>query len=452
LLSDQPIGVSGSTQGNPDPRSSPLAALDGDEGTTWTASLSDVTPTLRLNWIGKHRVRGLDLSVAADTAARLPEELVVTWPGGRRDVRVNKRGEARFPPVRTDQLAVRVKEAEPATSLGFDSAGASVPVGIGEMRVLGLPLVPIVLPTQQVRFPCGSGPDVWVNRHIIRTSVTASPVELYGGATVPAKLCTAQDVSLDAGENQVDALGSDAFVPTALVLSRTGMTYVPPPHPVSIAWSDPARMTIDLDDPARLVTVRENRNLGWRAVQRGRVLEPVTVDGWQQGWRLSGSSAALHVTFQPDRDYRWGLLGGLAAVLVLAVLCAVPRRRWAETPGGPLGSGVPPLPVVGGVVVLAGGSLAGWLGALVAGGSFVLASVLNRRAPEVGPWILGGAVLPAAVAYAFRPWGGSGGWAGGLDWPHYLVVVACAAVLAWPAGGGRRPRSFRRIPGRSTRR
>jgi arabinofuranan 3-O-arabinosyltransferase len=411
-----------------------------------------VNPTLRLNWIGKRRVRGLDLSVAADTAARLPEQLVVTWPEGRRDVRVNKRGEARFPPVRTDQLTVRVKEAEPATSLGFDSGGSSVPVGMSEMRVLGLPLVPVVLPGQKVRFPCGSGPTVSVNRRTIPTSVSASPADLYEGATVPAKLCTTEDISLDSGDNQVDAIGSNAFVPTALVLSGPGTAYVPLPQPVPTSWSDPARMSIDLDGPTRLVTVRENRNKGWRAVQRDRELEPVTLDGWQQGWWSSGSAADVEVTFQPDDDYRWGLLGGLAALLALAVLCALPRRWWRETPGGPLTSRTASPPVVGALVVLAGGALAGWVGALVACGSFVIASLLNRRAPEVGPWIVGGAVLPAAVAYAFRPWGGSSGWAGGLEWPHYLVVVACAAVLAWPAGGGRRPRSFRRIPGFSTRR
>ncbi|MFL6135876.1 MAG: alpha-(1-_3)-arabinofuranosyltransferase, partial [Nocardioidaceae bacterium] len=39
LLDKQPVGVSASSTGNPDLRASALAAVDGDPGTTWTASL-----------------------------------------------------------------------------------------------------------------------------------------------------------------------------------------------------------------------------------------------------------------------------------------------------------------------------------------------------------------------------------------------------------------------------
>ena len=128
LLRDQPVGVSGSSTGSPDPRASALAAVDGDPGSTWTASLADLRPTLRMSWLGKRRVTGLDLSLSPDAPARLPRVVTVVWPGGRVRARVVD-GRVRFPAVRTDQLTVRVNQAEPATSLDFASAGSPLPVG-----------------------------------------------------------------------------------------------------------------------------------------------------------------------------------------------------------------------------------------------------------------------------------------------------------------------------------
>ncbi len=219
LLQTQPIGVSGSSQGNPDSRASVLGAVDGDPGTTWTATSSDLRPVLRMNWIGMRKVTGLNLSVAEDTAARLPSELTLIWPGGRRDVSIDAAGHANFPAIRTDQLTLRVEEADPATSLDFSSAVSPVPVGISELRVEGVPFLPIAISNRPVRFDCGSGPTLSVNGDDIATSVTASPADLYSGTAVSADLCGSTDVSLTAGANDLDLVESDLFVPTSLVLS-----------------------------------------------------------------------------------------------------------------------------------------------------------------------------------------------------------------------------------------
>jgi arabinofuranan 3-O-arabinosyltransferase len=448
LLRDQPVGVSGSSTGDPDQRASALAAVDGDPGTTWTASLADLRPTLRLSWIGQRRVTGLRLAVSGDAAARLPTKLTVIWPDGRREVSVDDDGEVSFPAVHTDQLTLRVDEAEPATSLDFDSVTSPLPVGIGELRVVGVPFLPVAVPASDVQYPCGTGPTVVVDGQIVQTSVTASPVELYDGSTVPAQLCGGGTVGLEAGDNVVEALASEVFTPTGLVLS-TGDGAATAPQPVSIESSGPVRRTLTPDAPARLVAVKQNANPGWQAAQNGRALESVVLDGWQQGWRLTGDHAVT-MSFGPDRVYRWGLLAGLVALLSLVLIAC---RRWSDTPCDPLHTRSASGPVLTGVAVLMGGLLAGWPGALLGGAACAVASVLNRRAPVSGPWVLAAAVLPAAVAYAVRPWGGSAGWAGTLEWPHYLVLVTCAALFGWPAERSpSRPRPFRRIPGFSTRR
>ena len=46
LLESQPIGISASSQANPDSRASAIAAIDGDPGTSWTADLDDLKPVI----------------------------------------------------------------------------------------------------------------------------------------------------------------------------------------------------------------------------------------------------------------------------------------------------------------------------------------------------------------------------------------------------------------------
>ena len=82
--------------------------------------MSDLHPVLRLSWIDRRRLGGLRLTVAEDSAARLRRR---SPSSGRADVRSSSdkgAGRATFPPIRTDRLTLRVDEAEPVSSLGFD--------------------------------------------------------------------------------------------------------------------------------------------------------------------------------------------------------------------------------------------------------------------------------------------------------------------------------------------
>ena len=457
LLASQPFGISASTTSVPDTRASAVAAVDGDLGTTWSAALGDLTPTLRLNWLGERTVTGLSLRVSADTAARLPQTLTVVWPGGRTTAEVDRSGEVRFSPMVTDQLTLRVGEAEPATSLDFESNPSPVPVGISELKVRGLPFLPFGLSQDPTRFPCGSGPTVTVGEQRFATSVTASAADLFAGATVPARLCGRKRLDLLGGVNDVEVVASEAFTPQSLVLVKEDIDEETP-WPATVTSRTPTdRVVYGIPDGEGTLVVRNNTNAGWQAQQGGETLEPLVVDGWQQGWALGGEGGQVRLRFTPDTSFRAGLLAGAGCLVVLLAVAALPRGRWAHTDAPGLEASTPPVWAVGAGAVVFAGLVAGWWGALFGALGYGLARATRRRAPEAGPWVLPAVVLAAAAAYAVRPWGDSAGWAGGLGWPHYLVVLACCLPFGWlgerrarpTRGGGSR---LRRIAGRSTSR
>lgn len=456
LLRDQPAAIRASSTGIDDPRASALAAVDGDPGTTWSASLDDLRPTIELNWLRERTVRGLDLSVHVATAARLPQQLSVTWPGGEQTVDVDEDGRVDLEPFRTDRMSLTVLEAEPATDLDQSGAPTAAPVGISELDVRGVPYYPVALPRREVELPCGSGPRVQVGESSLRTSLAFSPYDVFRGATGRALLCDTARLALGTGEKVVEvARGSSAFDPVSLVLSQA-----PPAGPSvrALQAEDDGAVAVSVQAPgaSELVVVHRNANPGWEPRQAGEVLDTVVVDGWQLGVEPVAADEPIEVVFAPDRGYRWGLLAGLVTLVLLAGVAVGWARRWRDTPGR-LDAAVAPRVVVALGVVLVGGVLAGTAGALVAAGGAAVGALARRRADGVLEPVLAALVLLATLAYVFRPWGGASGWAGVLGWPHYLVVaswaVVAGVVLAEPRErreGGRR--LFSRIPGFSTSR
>ena len=454
LTEESLVGVAATSTGTADVRASALAAIDGDPGTTWTAELDDLRPVLSLNWIGERRITGLRVSVARDTAARRPTDVTLVWPGGRRTVMLDRDGTTRFKAINTDRLTLQIEDAEPAVSLDFAGIASPVPVGISELRLGGLPLLPITLSSVPRRFSCGTGPTLTLGDRKLETSVEASPLLLATGGVVEAEICGVDKVALTAGANRVALESSPLFTPDSLVLSES---VVPPPAPWPLPFemTDPVSSEIDLgqqSDAGDLVVVRRNANPGWSAEQAGNSLDPVTIDGWQQGWRLEESETPVDLSYEPNRAYIMAILAGLAGLVALLVISLVPERRWSGAALEPTTGRAAGPPVLGVAAVLAGGLLGGWVGAACGAAGFALARWLTARRSPVAVWLTPAAVAPAALVYALRPWGSDAGSAGTLSWPHYLVLVACCGVLGALAAepAVRRPRFFRRIPGIST--
>jgi arabinofuranan 3-O-arabinosyltransferase len=447
VLQDQPARITATSTGVDDPRAGAVAAIDGDPATTWTAATDELEPELDISWLGKLTVRGLGMSVSREVAARLPQRLELTWPGGEREVDLT-RGSARFDPIRTDRLTIRVLDAEPATDLGFDGSARSVPIGISELALLGVPYLPLDLPDEPLRTRCGTGPTVQTGTTSYRTRVVASPAALMSGERTEAGLCGGSTVAVEAGTNDVDLLASDAFVPDTLVLGAT--TPSEAAGTLAATQPDPVSRRIDASDGGAVAT-RENSSPGWQGSIDGRPAAPVVFDGWRQGW-VTGAPGELAMDFAPDRAYRWALLGGALGLCCLGLVALLARRRRRDAPAsGTRGRGSGELYAVG--VVAAMGLLAGTAGLAVSLVGLGAAWALHRRAPESGAWWLGGPLLAAYVAYAARPWGGSTGWAGQLGWPQLLVVLSLSALAGWAwLDDDRTQRSPRRSAGRSTTR
>lgn len=449
-----------SSAGNPDLRSSALAAVDGDSGTTWSAAIFDVHPELELRWDRPRTVSGLELELLAEAAARLPDRLQVRWPGGSRVVNVDDDGEVSLPAVRTDRLTLTVRSADPAVSVDFAQRGTSLPIGISEVRVDGVPALsrPIDdVGDAGIAAPCGTGPTVTVAGRSFETAVDASAAELYAGDTIEARICGDPTASLPAGTSTVEVQASDLFTPASLVLSD-GSTWDTTTTTAPVDRASPVDLTVTPGATGGLLTVHQNDNPGWVATQDGADLEPVVVDGWQQGWRLaSGSEVRAH--YEPDGVYRAGLLGGAVALLLLVLATLVARRPWRDTDAPQLRASRWPAALVGSLGLVTAGLLAGWAGFGIGLAAILSAAVAGAVAVRVARPVVTGAVAgavvvamaTAAAAYLVRPWGELEGWAGDLAWPHYLVLAALCLLVGGVLEPGRR-RFRSRIAGRSTSR
>ena len=447
LLEDQPVGITASSAGVRDVRAGALAAIDGDVGTTWIAGPNEVNPQLRLRWLGEQRITGVAMDVARQVAAREPESLRITWPGGSRTVELES-GRARFPAIRTTELTLEVGEAEAATDLSFDGTATPVPVGITELRLEGLSFLPLRLPATSRVSECGAGPSLRINSRTYETRVTVDPSSLADGGTTGAELCGADEVDLLAGRNEIEMRASSTFVPDSLVLGEIEAEGGAPAG--TMMPDDVSRSVVELDDGDALVATRENANAGWDGVRGGRAAQPVTFDGWRQGWDAPGAGS-LRIHFAPDAAYRAALGLGLATLLLLLVVAAFPHRTGARRHRPVAGRRLGTASSLGAVVITSG-VVAGWAGVGAAALGVLLAVAARRLLPGAAPLVLIGPLLASGAAYVARPWGSSEGWAGELAWPQLCCVVALSGVCALAAleVSPPRRRAARRMKGLST--
>jgi len=365
--------TSGSVLGE-DPSVSAVFAFDGTAETPWLAEPGADQATLTLRWSGERTVRRLQID-AARVPADEPVRARIESSDGVRDVDLSDFGF--FEPLRASG-GLSVTFYRPASSRHPD-----LPLGVGEVRIVGLEGLQHQ-PSLQSRTgaACGLGPEVRIDGTTYRTSVTGTLDDVVAGRPLTWRTCDGP-AHLDAGAHRLVAVPTPQFQPVSLVLHPEGQPIAPSARDEAgrmriTAWGSARRVISVSSGPSAILRIPENVNQGWRATLDGDPLEPVVLDGWQQGYRIpAGRAGDVVLEFAPDTWYRGMLLAGLVLAGVLVVLASVAGRRPGTRRGGiPHDLTSPPF-TLGGVAALTLG-----VGGLLLGG---IPLVVGWAAGLIGP-------------------------------------------------------------------
>ena len=379
--------------------------IDGDLATAWIAGDS---PVLHLRWPEKKRVSEIVLAAAGGLSTR-PEEVLINSPDGAATAGVDANGWSRFPAITTDRLDITISKTAPLT-LHNPVAGQELqlPVGLSEVYIPALgSMLRTTPPSPQARFslPCGQGPALSVDGTLHATAASGLVKDLTERRPVKVELCgneaKGSKLALDAGRHTVEAGDAGPLALTDVTLTRgKPATATSETRTVRTKdWSGDRRTVTVAPGQAVYLQTYENHNDGWKATLNGHSLTALRVDGWQQAFLVpAGQGGTVTLTYEPATTYYAGLIGGVAAVLVLAGL-AFARRRAPEPEATP--------PVV---------PAPGWLLGTVALTAVMIA---------VAGWLA--LAVPALVLLAwYRP-----AWPA----PTALTAMAAAAVVAATGAG-----------------
>jgi arabinofuranan 3-O-arabinosyltransferase len=442
------------------------SAFDGNLSTSWTSSATDQHPVLTIRW---RRPRAVShITIVRPPSASSPLQVLVTGSGGQlRGGVVGASGELRFKPMRTRELRLAFTPPQ-------------LPLQISEVQIRGVP--PLSgNGSAQVHFGCGQGPTIEVDGTHVPTRATGTVTDLLQGRAVPFSACS--QVLVKQGGNGVvestaDPTGFDVqsiMLPGSGAASSASQAARSAPA-ASVRWTATSRVLRVAAIQRSYLVVRQNFNAGWQASIASRVLTPVQLDGWEQGWLLpAGTRGLVTLTYLPDAPYRAGLFGGLALLGLVIVIVLVPARRRRDRPaGGSANEGAVSRGPVGepthashtlvarlaktalaAAVVAALAFVGLWLGgyvgaALVPTATVVFVVAARRRATArywrllASRWLLPALVLAAAaggvIAIATHQWGSTSGlsdvwWDKGPQLAGLIIVARLAAALASPLGG-----------------
>ena len=439
------LKVTASSSSVNDPDGVPARVADGDLRSGWVASPVDHTPTLTFTFDSEQALSGIHVVLDPGLAASHPGAVVVRTQGRTQFLTLDSSGFAPFPSTRTRSVTISFTTPRVVQSYDpFTRQLSELPMGASEVWFTGAEQARATLPDRAlVSWDCGDGPSVVIDGQSVGTAGSSSVGLLRLGQPVILRSC-ADSVDVPSGA-RVQALStSDLVVRSVTLVAPHGTVSADAAVALSRPKWEPTDRTVEV--PVRpedgLLAIRETANSGWTATLGDAVLTPVTVDGWQQGWRLpAGAAGQVHLVYGPDRTYRLGLAVGLLAVLLLVAGAFVRRRvdrGAALEPAGPAEaatrSRVDPWVLAAAAAVLA----------LTAAAALPILGVLVVAAVYLPPrWarrvLLGAVVVGAAIAFTalvFHPWASGDSYAGAWAWVQLSLAGAVAAVATVPPSSG----------------
>ncbi|GAA3345129.1 alpha-(1-_3)-arabinofuranosyltransferase [Amorphoplanes nipponensis] len=416
--------VTASSIGIPEPAARPGAVVDGDAGTAWHAADEDKHPWLRLTWPSARAISGVRLRLPAATAAARPWQVTVLGDDDVRTGFLDEGGTLLFDrPMRTDEITLLIADAVPARSFDpYRNVYRSLPVGVAEFTALPDGVPPRTARDPKLNFGCGTGPVVDVDGVKRTTALVASRRDLIELREVAARVCgtnAAVPVPVGAGRARIVASASELAAPVRLSLTPVGAGQGGGPATIDRqtavkvdAWAPTLRrLTLYKYPNPRVLSLRENQNPGWQATVRGKRLQPLVLDGWQQGWLVpAGASGEVVLRFAPDSTYATAISVGALLLAGVAVAAVLPQRRASLLVGVPARRRRRLLTaLLGGLALLAvGGIAAGGLALLGVAVVVLLRAVQphfgthdRQRLRQVLRWA--GFLLPVAL-FALAGW------------------------------------------------
>jgi arabinofuranan 3-O-arabinosyltransferase len=447
--SKQLLVAASSTLGNL-PTFRPQNLFDGQAGTSWVADTQ--TAKISMIWHVKTKLDKLKIEFASDVVpASRPDEVILTSSDGTRKLPVPATASAfatlTFATLDTDNLYV--------TLVG----SGSDPVGLDELSFPALSryTIPSEPPVaQSFTAGCRYGPTITVDKTVYQTSVQGTYGDLEDLKPLTLVLCTrSADLTLPSGTHHllsapgrfppgISAVQTPSHSPFDvdwLTLSTPNEVSNLPIRTVSLkAWGDDDRTLSIGPGAASYVEMHQNYDAGWVATLGGKWLQPIELDGWQQGFVVpAGAGGLVDMTFAPAKAYLAGLAVGAAGVVVLVVLASGMvrrrRRRSAEHEASPAsddevsaGSGsheqlmtMAGIGIVTVAIAICGGVIAVAVPVLVA---------VKWRWPRVVPWLAGACVIAGGVISAVNPGSGAADPVGSFSAAaQVLALIAVAAVL-----------------------
>ncbi|MCV7233704.1 alpha-(1-_3)-arabinofuranosyltransferase [Mycobacterium branderi] len=423
---------------------SAYAATDGDPATAWTAPQRVVQhktpPTLTVALPRPTEVTGLRLTPSGSAVPTHPTMVAVDLGDGpqTRELKSGDGAPQSVPlkPRVTDTVRVSLldwADVIDRTALGFDQLK---PPGLAEIAVLGSDGKPIAPAdaarnrSREVSVDCSSGPVIAIAGRFVHTAITATVGALLDGEPVAAQPCEREPIALPAGQQELLISPGEQFVVDGAQLTSSTESASAATSPAQIALWGPARREVRVAraTAARVLVVPESVNRGWVArTGTGIRLDPVVVNGWQQGWVVpAGTSGTITLTFAPNSAYRIGLAGGLALLPLLALMALWRGRR--RPPDDPPARPWAPGRWAAVAVLAAGAVIAGAAGVVVFGAFLGVQWLRPQHRLTVGLSAAG--LILAGALLSRHPWRSVDGYAGHSAVVQLLALVSLAALIA----------------------